>query len=291
MTRFIHDQFAKDYLEELLSPLGEVRPSRPVRGEKREIDVWFAPTAQLAENRASLGLLGLLATTPSLFEPFRNPATANEICNCLLKLLQVRGESQRQANRNKKQLNEEDVPKLWVLTPTASATILEGFGAKLDQNWLAGIYFLPSYLRTAIVVIHQLPRTPETLWLRILGKGTVQQRAIDELEALPADNPLRSNALELLFNLRVTLEESQDLEQEDRELIMRLSPLYLERLSEATQQGERLVVENLLKVRFGVLDEELSAIIEPLLALSPEEFTPLLLELSREDLLKRFRNN
>ena len=237
MTRFIHDQFAKDYLEELLSPFGEVTPSRPVRGEKREIDVWFAPTAQSAENRASLGLLGLLATTPSLFEPFRNPATANEICNCLLKLLQVRGESQRQANRNKKQLNEEDVPKLWVLTPTASATILEGFGAKLDQNWLAGIYFLPSYLRTAIVVIHQLPKTPETLWLRILGKGTVQQQAIDDLEALPADNLFRSNALELLFNLRVTLEESQDLEQEDRELIMRLSPLYLERLSEATQSG------------------------------------------------------
>jgi len=25
MTRFIHDQFAKDYLEELLSPYGEVK--------------------------------------------------------------------------------------------------------------------------------------------------------------------------------------------------------------------------------------------------------------------------
>ncbi len=144
--------------------------------------------------------MGLLATNPSLFEPFRNPATPNEICNCLLKLLEVRGEFQRQANRKKKRLNEEDVPKLWVLTPTAPATTLEGFGAKPDENWREGIYFLPSYLRTAVVIIHQLPRTPETLWLRILGKGTVQQQAIDELEALPADNPLRSNALELLFN-------------------------------------------------------------------------------------------
>jgi hypothetical protein len=61
---------------------------------------------------------------------------------------------------------------------------------------------------------------------------------------------------------------------------MRLSPLYQERLSQATQQGERLVVENLLRVRFGELDEELSAIIEPVLALPPEEFTPLLLQLS-----------
>lgn len=58
---------------------------------------------------------------------------------------------------------------------------------------------------------------------------------------------------------------------------MELSPLYLERLDAALQegvqqgiqqgiqQGERLVVENLLRVRFGVLDEELRSIIEPLL--------------------------
>ena len=110
-----------------------------------------------------------------------------------------------------------------------------------------------------------------------------------------------------MFNLRVNLDESQEVDQEERDLIMRLSPLYLERLSEATQsgieqgieqgiqqgmeQGERLVVENLLRVRFGVLDEELSVIIEPLLALSPEEFTPLLLQLSREELLRRFGDN
>jgi hypothetical protein len=53
------------------------------------------------------------------------------------------------------------------------------------------------------------------------------------------------------------------------------------------QQGERLVLENLLQVRFGV-DEELSAIIDRLLELPPSEFTPLLLQLSREELLTRF---
>jgi hypothetical protein len=295
MTRFIHDQFAKDYLEELLSPFGEVKSPRPVRGERREIDVWFAPTVQSAFNPATLGLLGQLAATSSLFEPFRNPATPNEICDCLLKLLEVRGEVQRQANRNQTRLTDVEVPQLWILTPTASAGILEGFRAKLDEeNWLRGIYFLAPYLRTAIVAIHQLPRTPETLWLRILGRGRVQQQAIDELDALPADNLFRANALELLFNLRTNLEISQNIEEEDRELIMRLSPLYQERLSQATQsgveRGERLVVENLLKVRFGALDAELSAIIEPVLALTPEEFTPLLLQLSREELLARFRS-
>jgi hypothetical protein len=69
---------------------------------------------------------------------------------------------------------------------------------------------------------------------------------------------------------------------------MRLSPLYTQRLEEAEQRGERKVVENLLKSRFGSLDEELSTIIEPLLSLPTEEFTPLLLQLSREELLQRF---
>ncbi len=43
MTRFPYDQFAKQYLEELLSTIGEVKAPREVRGEIREIDVWFSP--------------------------------------------------------------------------------------------------------------------------------------------------------------------------------------------------------------------------------------------------------
>ena len=88
--------------------------------------------------------------------------------------------------------------------------------------------------------------------------------------------------------------------EEDRELIMRMAPLYQEQLEKATQQGieqgverglrqgERVVIENLLKVRFGTIDDLLSGIIEPLLGLSAEEFTPLLVNLSKSELLARF---
>ncbi|MBW4645623.1 MAG: hypothetical protein KME23_21995 [Goleter apudmare HA4340-LM2] len=77
---------------------------------------------------------------------------------------------------------------------------------------------------------------------------------------------------------------------------MRLAPLYQQDREQAIQKAEqrgiqtreRSVVENLLKVRFGEIDNQLQAIIEPLLALSPEEFTPLLLQLSREELIDRF---
>jgi hypothetical protein len=290
MTRFPFDQFAKDYLEELLQPLGSVQVPRRVAGEVREIDVWFAPdTSPNTAEASKLGLLGRLAATPSLFEPFRNAASATEICNCLLKLLEIRGEYEREANRNQQRLEENNLPRLWILSPTASESIIEGFAAIGDQqNWGNGVYFLPRYLRTAIVAIHQLPKTRDTLWLRILGKGRVQQQAIDELESLPKNEALRLRALELLYSLKTTLEVSQNIDEEDRDLIMRLSPLYTQRLEEATRQGQREIVENLLRSRFGSLDEQLLAIIEPLLSLPTEEFIPLLLQLSREELLARF---
>ncbi len=288
MTRFIHDQFAKDYLEELLKPYGEVKAPSRVAGEVREIDVLFTPNSEGNLSLESLGLLGRFAVTSSIFEPFRNAVSSDEICDCLLNLLVVRGDLQREANRSKTRLQESDLPKLWILTPTASANILDGFGAVEHEEWLSGVHFMPFSLRTAIVVIHQLPRTSETLWLRLLGKGRVQQRAIDELAALPTDNLLRSNTLKLLYNLQLNLSVLQDRDPEDRDLIMRLTPFYEQEQEQAIQRGERLVLENVLRVRFGSLDEELATILEPLLALSPEEFTPLVMQLSREELLARF---
>jgi hypothetical protein len=44
------------------------------------------------------------------------------------------------------------------------------------------------------------------MWLRMLGRGRVQEQAIAELSALPVDNPLRTNALQLLYILQANLQ-------------------------------------------------------------------------------------
>ena len=143
------------------------------------------------------------------------------------------------------------------------------------------------------MAIHQLPRTPETLWLRLLGRGTVQEQAIIELQALEPNHPYRQATLELIFNLRENLKINQrQLDTEDRELIMRLEPLYQQDREQAKLEGGqevgRKIVENLLQVRFGTLDDQLTAIIQPVLTLPPSEFTPLLMHLSKEELIARF---
>ncbi len=295
MTRFLHDQFAKDYLEKLLQSYGELQVPRRVSAEVREIDIFFAPTPTTTEQLETLGLLGRIAALPAILEPFRNAAPAEEICDCLLKLLQIKGELRREAKRNKVSLADSAIPKLWILTPTASRQLLSGFGATRADDWVSGVYFIADSFRTAIVAIHQLPTTPETLWLRMLGRGKVQSRAIDELEALPVSHPFRQATLELLYTLRQNLAVQTISEPEDRELIMRLAPLYQQERElaklEGKLEGQRQVVENLLRVRFGSVDAQLSAIIEAILALPPEEFTPLLVQLSRQDLIARFGNS
>ncbi|HAG85839.1 MAG TPA: hypothetical protein DCL61_33040 [Cyanobacteria bacterium UBA12227] len=301
MTRQPHDQFAKQYLSELLAPLGTVEISREVTDEVRQIDLYFAPSPTPPTEPPNLGLLSQLVSNPCLIEPFRNQPSKTEIRTCLLKLLSLQSDLQRQARRENRSLPETELPRLWILATSASITLLDSFSAKLEpKNWSQGVYFLPEALKTAIIAINQLPVTQETLWLRILGKGTTQQQAISELLALPKEHPLRSNTLELIYSWRITLENKENLDEDERELIMNLSEAYIQwreetllqglrqGLQQGTLQGQRLVLESLFKVRFGNLDEELLAVITALLKLPPEEFTRLTLQLTREELVAQF---
>ncbi len=178
---------------------------------------------------------------PIVIEPFRNPVKVPQIRACISKLFDLHLTLAKDAKKQKQPEPEDDkLPKLWILTPTLSDRLLETVGAKHDlEQWGEGVYELASGLKTGIVVIHQLPQTPETLWFRLLGRDGVQKRAIAEVAKLPQGHPYRQNVLELLVNLKVTLEARTNIESEDRELIMQLSPLYLEQLQAARQEGEQ----------------------------------------------------
>ncbi len=305
MTRQLHDQFAKEFLEELLTPLGTIKKSEKLSSEVQEIDVWFEPASSPPAG-LPLGLLGKMATTPCLFEPFRNPPSEIEIRSCLLKLYAVHGDVIRKAKRKKQTIPESELPFLWILTPTFSARMIHGVGAISgdDESWERGVYFLPSILKAGIVAIHQLPVNEDTLWLRVLGKGGTKKRAVSELVELPEGNPFRENLLDILANWRKNLELRDNLSREEQEVIMNLSPAYLQQREEWKQEGKRegrqegsreerySMIASLLEGRVGTLDSELSSLVEQIGKLSVSERTQLLLSLgnlSREELLQRFR--
>lgn len=290
-----HDKFAKEFLEELLAPLGEVKINREVTDATRFVDVLFLPSPQVqAKNLGLLGRIALLNTT--LLEPFRNQPSRTEIRNCFMKLFTVIADSQRKAKREETTISEDDLARLWILTPSASASLLADLEVKLDlEKWPCGVYFFQKCFRGAILAINELPVTEETLWFRLLGRGTVQQQAVSELVALPPENIVRRNVLEMVYRWRISVMTQTDLTEDDQELIMNLTEAYQEAraqaVQEGVQQGQRQVVENLLRFRFGSVDEELARVVDNLLQLTPEEFTPLCLELSREDLLARFNSH
>jgi Domain of unknown function (DUF4351) len=293
MSQFPHDQFAKDLLENLLTPFGKVETDRKISSEVREIDVCFSP-APSSPNLPSLGLLQKLAFQGAAFEPFRNPVSANEIRSCMGKLFDWHGELNRQANREgKAKPTISELPYLWILTPTLAAGTLTGFGAITEiDEWGKGVYLLPSEQRTGIVVIHQLPENPDTLWLRLLGKGNVQHRAIEEINRLTEDSSYRNNVLELLSDLKVVLEAKKSRNKEDKELLMslRTSPLYLEQIdlarNEGENRGERKVILKLLNRKFGALPVELVAKIDNLSSERLDSLSETLLDFQKmEDLI------
>ena len=141
----------------------------------------------------------------------------------MYKLFHVIGDFQRQAKREERTVSEDELPRLWIITPSASDELLSKFNAFGSEDWSGGMYFLGEDLKTGIIAVNKLPRTPETLWLRIFGKGVIQQQAVDEVIGFDVDDPRRSTILQLLATWKISIEASNLVEQEDRELIMQLS--------------------------------------------------------------------
>ena len=140
MTRFPHDQFAKDFLESLLSPLGQVQTSLKISGEIREMDVYFTPDANLAPD-SDLGLLGQCASTAAVFEPYRSSVKVPQIRACMAKLFDLHSQLIREAKRqDRPEPGEDKLPLLWILTPTLSAELLESLGARVNlDTWGEGV--------------------------------------------------------------------------------------------------------------------------------------------------------
>jgi predicted transposase YdaD len=131
------------------------------------------------------------------------------------------------------------------------------------------VYFLGVGEHTALVAVHQLAPTRDTLWLRILGRGKIQKKAIDEVLALPKDDPLRNLALELVSSWTIRTEQQSDLSPEEQEQLMNVSSAYAEWKQKTLQEGE-------MRGRaIGQLEGRLEAAREILLQLLAHKFGPL----------------
>jgi hypothetical protein len=284
MAQNSFDQLAKQYLEEFLAPIGQVIRNLEIPGEAKFVDVFFAPNPDNPPD-PDLGLLGRIIQTTCALEPFRNAPSRTEVRTCILKLIWLQEAERRTAKQERRTFSDEHLPQLWVLTSTVGKPLLHDFGAQADPHWPRGVYRMANALKTTIVAIDQLPPTPDTLWIRILGKGSTQEKAIQEVLALPSNHPRRNSILlRLLANWHVRIDLNELQSFSDQETIMALSQAFLEweqqtqlRSEElGRQEGERLGAERgrleslrsllflLLPQKLGALPDELRSTIQAL---------------------------
>lgn len=253
MTRRFHDQFAKGYLHDLLAQSGVVQSGYALSSEVKEIDLYFKPNSAAIESLQGLGLLGRLASTFCLIEPYRNAVQVRVVQACVSKVLEVCLQQYRDAKRDRVSPRQVLLPCLWIMTPMASHVLIESFRAQQQEQWGEGIYFLPEPLHTTIVVLHQLPTTLDTLWLRLMGRGAVQAQAIAELMALSTSDAFRLVTLQHLAKLQLTMKIRQNrISKREQELIDNFSPVYelweRETLEKGRQEGKQLMLARTVPV-------------------------------------------
>ncbi|HEU4535084.1 MAG TPA: hypothetical protein VFS00_13245, partial [Polyangiaceae bacterium] len=115
---------------------------------------------------------------------------------------------------------EVPLPQLWALTPTSPAELLAGFRALPSEGLPPGCFGLAPELGLTLVVLAALPEGPETLWLRLLGRGEVQRRALDELAGLPDEHPLHRGTTQRMLRWSQEAKQTANPSEADRELIM-----------------------------------------------------------------------
>jgi uncharacterized protein YjeT (DUF2065 family) len=136
--------------------------------------------------------------------------------------------------------------------------VIQDFGAEERPEWGSGFYVLPAVFKTAIIAINKLP---ETLWLRVLGRGSTQQKAVKEVLALPDTHPRRAGILRLLASWKVSIEVKEILDDQEQEELMALSQVFLDweqkTISTAQKQEAESLVLRLLNRRLGEASPEL----------------------------------
>jgi hypothetical protein len=147
------------------------------------------------------------AATLCTIEFFHGTPGPCRIEPCVIKILAFR---RRRRSENKKRLREQGarrgasrpLPVQWIITSGWPGRALEGFAFERALRMGPGVYRAPRELATHLVVASELPETRDTLLVRLVaGKDGVQERAREEVLALPPDAPERRLAGPIMVEL------------------------------------------------------------------------------------------
>ncbi len=89
----------------------------------------------------------------------------------------------------------------WALCAERPRLALESLAMKRDRRWPARVYAAPSAMPLRMIALAGLPRTMDTLLLRLLGRGNALKRANQDLLAARERSPMFDQVLGLMVQL------------------------------------------------------------------------------------------
>lgn len=218
----LHDLLCKHLLREALDPISAVELEKPVAPlDEQRIDVYCELRAELPppDALAHLGLVRRMVEIERrcMIEPFSTIPQTESIDDNLRKKLNLH-------HGMKKAAKGAAAPKpvLWVLSPGRPQDVLHGYVGVPAVDWPSGFYRCAPELTMWIVVLSELPKTTETLLLRLLGPATMQLDALHELDALPLTEAQRQPWIDMLADIRYLLDEAPDLSPEEQTIMTEL---------------------------------------------------------------------
>lgn len=202
-----YDLLAKGLLEGALQGPCEVRVEEQAVADARAIDTVVVPDPQRRDELETRGVLGAIAAEFCVIEAYHDPPDVPDVDECQLKALAL--DARQRAAWKALPASERGPlpprPRLWILSAGDPETLRRAWAMVPMPDWPTGCYWTGSSLGPHVVVIRMLPRTRDTLLLRLLGAGPPLKDAYDDLRALPADAWERGMLVPTLELLRLDL--------------------------------------------------------------------------------------
>jgi hypothetical protein len=318
MSQYKHDRFFKFFIAVVYRLKGSTLKNIQVHNdEDLEIDLMFVgDLSNESWNAQDLGLFDqLMKANPTIIiEHYSGYLKNVDVDDCITrkhlywkpqrkeliksaKVTQNLSDSQRLPPAEMAKI-ENSHPFTWILTVNCGQSILQDCCAKTDDRFGTGVYLLPKQFRMGIVVISQIPVTPDTLWLRMLGNGDSTRQAFAQMSQLgPGRGSVSNDIMALCVKYCAYLKDIDvsiitPEEDEFMRTMEEIDAWYEAQMSQARLEGERLgeargeargeakIVIRQLNRRFGNISPPLLVQIQQLDGSQLEELGDTLLDFS-----------
>lgn len=245
----LHDLLCKHLLREALDPLGTIELEKPVAPlDEQRIDVYceLRPDLPPPDALPHLGLVRRMAEVERrcMIEPFSATPSVDSIDDNLRKKLNLHHGLKKAAKGA-----PLSKPVLWVLSPGRPEEVLHGYvGAPVD-DWPSGFYRCAPELAMWIVVLAEIPKTADTLLLRLLGTATMQLEALRELDAGPLSEAQRQPWIDILADVRYLFDEEPNLSPEEQTIVTELRQRWEREKAELRAESKAEAILTVLTTR------------------------------------------